>query len=139
VRAGPATAADLEAWERKTGVRIAGGDVVLIRGGRWAPGAPPEAAVGIHPATAAWLRERGVAAVGVEGSTDGPASLVPGITHPFHVLALVAMGMPQLENLDLDALAREAAARRRWSFLFVAAPIVVRGGTGAPINPLAVF
>lgn len=41
--------------------------------------------------------------------------------------------------MDLEALAREAAARSRWSFVFVAPSLDLRGGTGSPINPLALF
>jgi kynurenine formamidase len=136
---GGVTAANLEAWERKSGVRIRSGDVVLVRSGRWAPGAAATASHGFHPSAAAWLRERGVVAVGDEGSADGAPSLVPGITSPFHVLAIVAMGMPLLENLDLEALAREAVARSRWTFLLVVAPLDVRNGTGSAVNPIAVF
>lgn len=136
---GGVTAADLEAWERKSGVRIRAGDIVLVRSGRWAPGAAATASHGFHPAAAVWLRERGVVAVGDEGSADGAPSLVPGITSPFHVLAIVAMGMPLIENLDLEALAREAAARSRWTFLLTVAPIDVRDGTGSAVNPIAMF
>jgi kynurenine formamidase len=49
------------------------------------------------------------------------------------------MGMPLLDNLALEDLAQEAATRRQWTFLFVAAPLPVRGGSGSLINPLAVF
>ena len=136
------TVADLAAWEEQTGLRLRTGDVVLVRGGRWtaeAAAAGVVAAAALHPTAAEWLHERGAAAIGVEGSADPGASLVPGITSPFHVLALVGMGMPIFENLDLDALAAEAAARSRWSFLFVAAPLDLRGATGSPVNPLAVF
>jgi kynurenine formamidase len=136
---GGVTAAHLEAWERQSGVRIRSGDIVLVRSGRWAPGAAPSASHGFHPSAAEWLRARGVVAVGDEGSADGAPSLVPGITSPFHVLAIVAMGMPLIENLDLDALAREAAARSRWTFLLVVAPLDVRNGTGSVVNPIAVF
>lgn len=136
------TAADLEAWEERTGLRVGTGDVVLLRGGRWtaeAAEAGVSAFAALHPSSAEWLHERGVAAVGVEAAADPVRSLVDGITAPFHVLALVAMGMPIFENLDLDRLAAEASERGRWSFLFVAAPLDLRGATGSPINPLAVF
>ena len=56
-----------------------------------------------------------------------------------HELVLVGLGMPILDNLDLDAVAREAVQRKRWTFLFVGAPLRVPGGTGSPLNPLAVF
>ena len=58
---------------------------------------------------------------------------------PFHELALVGLGMPLLDSLDLDALASEALKHERWEFLFIGAPLRVQGGTGAPLNPLAVF
>lgn len=139
---GAITAADFEAWEARTGVRIRAGDVVLVRSGRWS--APALAAsvpgsAGIHPSTAAWLHERGVAALGDEAGTDTSPTAVPGINAPLHVLALVGMGMPLIENLDLEELARQAGAQQRWTFLFILAPLNVRGATGSPANPIAVF
>ena len=53
--------------------------------------------------------------------------------------ASVGLGMPILDNLDLDAAADEARRRDRWTFLFVGAPLRVEGGTGSPLNPIAVF
>jgi kynurenine formamidase len=136
------TPADLESWEERTGVRVRTGDVVLFRGGRGsieAVRAGADAFAALHPTTAEWLHERGVAAIGVDAAADPGTSLVAGMTSPFHVLALVAMGMPIFENLDLEALAGEAASRSQWTFMFVAAPLDIRGGTGSPLNPLAVF
>jgi hypothetical protein len=40
---------------------------------------------------------------------------------------------------DLDPLAREAQQRGRWTFRFVGLPLRVPGGTGSPLNPLAIF
>lgn len=139
---GAVTAADLEAWEKRTGVRIRAGDIVLVRSGRWT--APARAAnvarsAGMHPSTAAWLHARGVAALGDEAGTDTSPTAVAGINSPMHVLALVGMGMPLIENLDLEELARQASAQKRWTFLFVLAPLNVRGATGSPANPIAVF
>jgi hypothetical protein len=48
-------------------------------------------------------------------------------------------GMPLFDNLDLEAVAAEAARRNRWEFLLMAAPLAVETGTGSPLNPLAVF
>ena len=47
--------------------------------------------------------------------------------------------MPIFDNLDLEAVADAARDRERWEFLFVGAPLRVRGGTGSPLNPLAIF
>ncbi len=93
----------------------------------------------MHASTAGWLKAKDVAAVGCDGVTDVLPSGVEGFSHPLHQLALVAMGMPLFDNLDLDALAAEAAARGRLTFLFTAAPIRFPGGLGSPVNPTVVF
>jgi kynurenine formamidase len=139
---GAITPDHLEAWERRSGVRVREGDVVLIRSGRWSRQAMEsnvDGSAGIHPTLAPWLNARGVAALGDEGGTDTSPTSVDGINSPMHVLSLVAMGMPLIENLDLEALAAEAAAQQRWTFMFVLAPLHVRGATGSPANPIAVF
>ena len=138
------TPADLEAWERWSGVRIREGDVLLIRTGRWAREATEgvwrltEASAGPHPSIAAWLKERGVAVLGGDNTNERYPSIVAPLS-PVHLLTLVSMGMPLLDNLDLEAVAREAAERDRHTFLFVAAPLPVIGGVGSPLNPLAIF
>ena len=139
------TTADLAQWEQRTGVRIEQGDVVLIRTGRWAreaalgPWRTSDSAAGPHPELANWLRSRHVAALGADVANERNPSLVTGVSSPLHQLALAAMGMPLFDNLDLEAVSREAAARRQWTFLFVAAPLPVRGGSGSLVNALAVF
>lgn len=138
-REAPLSVEDLVAWERQAGIRIRPGDIVMIRSGRWESAKPPARSAGVHPSVAEWLRERKVAAFGDEGGTDMTPSPVSGINSPFHVLAIVGMGMPLIENLDLEQLASEAAKRSRWTFMFVAAPLRIQSGTGSPLNPLAVF
>jgi kynurenine formamidase len=139
---GAITADDFEAWERRSGMRVRAGDVLLVRSGRWsqpAIEAKVAGSAGIHPSAAAWLHARGVAAIGDEGGTDTRPTAVAGINAPLHVLALVGMGMPIMEGLDLERLASEAADRKRWTFLLVVAPLDVRGATGSAINPVAIF
>lgn len=139
---GAITAADFEAWEKRTGVRVRSGDIVLVRSGRWSEAATTAkvtGSAGIHPSVATWLRARGVAALGDEGGTDVSPTPVQDINSPLHVLALVGMGMPLIENLDLEALAREAASHKRWTFLLLIAPLDVRGATGSAVNPIAMF
>ena len=136
------TADNFEAWEKRTGLRVRPGDIVLVRSGRWSAAAGRanvRGSAGIHPSAAAWLHARGVAALGDEGGTDVTPTPVEGINSPLHVLALVGMGMPLIENLDLERLASEAAVQKRWAFLLVIAPLNVRGATGSAVNPIAVF
>jgi len=52
---------------------------------------------------------------------------------PVHVHLLVDSGVHIIECLNLEGL----AADRVWEFAFVAAPMKIRGATGAPIRPLA--
>ena len=120
-------------WE---GVEIRRGDVVLLRTG-WAQywndaaryiaevrGPGPEAA-GAH-----WLSERGIFAA---GSDTIAFERIPSPDMPVHVHLLVESGIHIIEALNLEQL----AAERVYSFLFVAAPLKIRGGTGSPIRPLA--
>jgi len=132
------TTEDLERWERAHQVRIGSGDVVLIRTGR-GPTRLAREAVGPHPLVALWLKDRQAAAFGSDGGNEMARSLVHGMRLPMHALAIAAMGMPLLDNLDLEELGREAAARNRVSFLLVVAPVRLHGATGSLINPLAVF
>jgi kynurenine formamidase len=52
---------------------------------------------------------------------------------PVHVHLLVESGIHIIEVLNLEELARD----RAYEFLFVGAPLKVRGGTGAPMRPVA--
>ena len=139
------TLADLAAWEAKSGILVTSGDVVLIRTGRWerlrqkGPWNFIEQAAGSHASITIWLKARDVAALGSDGVNDVIPSNVEGRALPLHELALVGLGMPILDNLDLDTLAIESRKRGRFEFLFIGAPLRAPGGTGSPLNPLAVF
>ena len=136
---------DLEAWEEQAGIRVESGDIVFVRSGRWArrdahgPWATGEEAAGLHASVIPWLRERGIAMLGSDDTNDVRPSGIEGATQPVHQLTLVAMGMPLFDNLDLESVAEEAGRQNRWEFMLVAAPLAVEGGTGSPLNPLAIF
>jgi hypothetical protein len=49
------------------------------------------------------------------------------------------MGVNIIENLDLEQAAETARRLKRYEFMLTFAPIPVEGGTGSPLNPLAVF
>jgi kynurenine formamidase len=51
-----------------------------------------------------------------------------------HQLLLVRHGIYNLENLDLEELARE----KIYEFAFIFAPLRFKGATGSPGNPIAV-
>jgi kynurenine formamidase len=138
--------ADLEAWEKKTGIRVSAGDAVFIRTGRWARRAAhgpwnieQVGAAGLHASCARWLKSRDVALLGSDAASDVLPSGIEGFSHPVHTLTLIALGVHIFDNCDLEALSQAAAKRKRWDFLLTAAPIPITGGTGSPLNPIATF
>ena len=86
-----------------------------------------------------WLHEHDPAVVG----SDGVSDVLPANPHrwpiPLHQCLLVGMGVHLLDNLALGRLAAACAERQRWEFLFVVSPLQVGGGTGSPVNPVAVL
>ena len=62
-----------------------------------------------------------------------------GSPRPIHQLAIVALGLPLIDVMDLEAAAETAARLKRWEFLVTAAAVAVLGGTGFPLNPIATF
>jgi len=136
---------DLEAWEKKTGVKIESGDALLLRTGRWArreklgPWNVGQNAAGLHASVAPWIKARGVALVGSDAAEDVTPSLVQGVALPVHTLFITAMGINLLDNQDLEALGATAARLNRWTFMLTIAPVPVTGGTGFPLNALATF
>jgi kynurenine formamidase len=136
---------DLEAAERRDGVSVGEGDILLIRTGHatrldeLGPWDTASSKAGLHPSCAEFLAERQVAALGCDGNSDTAPSVTEGIGFPIHVLTLAAMGVHLLDYLHLDELARICQEADRWEFLFVAAPLRIVGGTGSPLNPIAIL
>ena len=58
---------------------------------------------------------------------------------PVHQCVIVAMGVHLLDNLRLDRLADACVRHEQWTFLFTIAPLRIEGGTGSPVNPIALF
>ena len=133
---------DIEAWEEFAGVRLGPGDALLLRTGRWVRRAevgPTREMAGWDASVIPFLAERDIALLGAD-SVHEAANSVPGLrVNPIHRFAIVARGMNLLDNIDLDAAAETAARLGRWEFLLVIAPLRVPGGTGSPVNPIAIF
>jgi kynurenine formamidase len=136
---------DLDAAEREQGVSVRAGDILLVRTGHTrrltevGPWNTPEAKAGLHPTTALFLAERRIAALGSDGNNDTAPSTTEGVAFPMHVLAINAMGVHLLDYLQFEDVVPHCERTGRWEFLFVAAPLRIVGGTGSPLNPIAVF
>ncbi|MFD8818349.1 cyclase family protein [Streptomyces sp. NPDC059627] len=138
-------ATDVIAAEQALGVRIGEGDAVLLRSGQTRRRAdlgawdPDTACAGFHVDAVPLLAERGIALLGGDGDSDVRPSPVDGVHSPVHALVVAAMGVPLLDNLDLEALSAATARAGRHEFLLVVAPLNIPGGTGSPVNPVAVL
>ena len=136
---------DLEAAETRAGLQVRAGDVLFVRTGRWrwrdehGPWDLASRAAGLDAACLPWLRDRDVAALGSDGISDVMPSRVDGVPMPIHTVAIVALGLHLMDNLDFEALATACAEEGRWEFLLAVAPLVLRRGTASPVNPIAVF
>jgi kynurenine formamidase len=136
---------DLEAAERSQGVSVDAGDILLVRTGHahrlavLGPWDTSRGKAGLHPSAARFLADRRVAALGSDGNNDTAPSTTEGVAFPIHVLAINAMGIHLLDYLQFEELVPLCAEADRWEFLFVAAPLRVEGGTGSPLNPVAIL
>jgi kynurenine formamidase len=138
-------AEDLEAAAQEQGVAVTAGDILLVRTGHCrrlaelGPWNTREAKAGLHPTAMPFIASRSVAVLGSDGNNDTAPSSTEGISFPIHVLAINSMGVHLLDYLQLEDLTAECEHAGRWDFLFVTAPLRIVGGTGSPVNPIALF
>jgi kynurenine formamidase len=136
------TADELAACIRQSLLRP--GDVAVVRTG-WPTvfAEDPEAYWGGQPglsySAGLWLAERDVAVVASDNASISGMNADGGADEPLaedlHLLFLWRHGIYLAEMLWLEELAAADATE----FLFIAAPLVIEGGTGSAINPLAVL
>jgi kynurenine formamidase len=137
---------ELEAATGAQGTTLEAGDILLVSTGRdarreahgpWDPNVVGLA--GLDAECVGWLAEHDPSVLG----SDGVSDVLPANDHawpmPLHMCLLAGMGVHLLDNLQLGRLAAACAAEGRWEFLFVVAPLRIRGGTGSPANPIAIL
>ena len=129
------------------GIEVRAGDVALVRTG-WStvfasdPSGYQDQQPGVTYDGARWLVERDVVAIGSDNAAVG--ALDPGCTfagtvdEDVHLVTLWRYGVHLIEMLWLEDLAA-ALGPDRSTFLFVAAPLAIEGGTASPLNPVAVL
>jgi kynurenine formamidase len=132
---------ELQACAAAEGVDVRAGDVLLVRTGYatlWHDEAAYLQAAGVAKSGTLWAAERGVVAVGADNMAwDVPDERDPetGATLFAHLYLLPQKGIYILENLNLEALARD----RQYVFAFVGIPLKLNGATGSPVRPLALI
>lgn len=139
---------ELRAAERRQGVTVRSGDAVIVRTGNAeailseGPDGDGLSAVqsGLHASCLPFLRERDVAVLGNDGVQDvQPSGFGVDFIRPIHTVALVALGLWLIDNMNLTELAQTCREENRWEFFFAALPWRMKGVTSSASNPVAVF
>jgi kynurenine formamidase len=136
---------EISAAQAAQAVAVQTGDILLVRTGHnrrlaeLGPWDTAQSKAGIDPAAAPVLAEHRIAVLGCDTNSDAAPSHVEDVSFPVHVLTVNAMGLFLLDYLQLDDLTATCERLGRWEFLCVIAPLRVPGGTGSPVNPIAVF
>jgi Putative cyclase len=133
---------DLEAWEKKAGVKAAPGDALVLRWGRYGRRAklgPDDGAAGLDNSVLPWLKQRDIAVLIWEtaGYTPQPAGDLP--RNAVHNFIQAILGIHVLDRADLEALSEATASRNRWEFMLTINPLALPNATGSPVNPIAMF
>lgn len=140
------TEADLDAAVAQAGVGIEPGDILLIRTGQMTylkrrdrEGYLLQDQPGLTTHTIRWFRRHDVAALAIDTlAMEIHPGEDPAVLFPVHAIQLRDVGLTQGQNFDLEALAAHCAADGVYDMLLVANPEPVTGGTGAPVNPVAI-
>ncbi len=148
---------EIEAYLKWANLELKGGDILLLRTGwlRWLKGLaiedrralrerlhPNEGGLempGLNPsqATAAWLWNNRIAAIAVDNYAVEALKVSP-VDGYQHRRLIALQGMPIGELWDLEALAEDCAADKRYEFMLVSSPLYIPGGVGSPPNAYAI-
>lgn len=144
------TADDLAAAANKQGITLEPRDIVLLRTGfylRYVRGGTPayvgtainEPGITYTEAIARWFHEHDVPVYGTDTmASEQTHSTRTGTLQPLHPYLITRLGVSVLEMLWLEDLAEHCAADGRYRFFLTIAPLKLIGGTGSPINPIAI-
>jgi kynurenine formamidase len=141
------TSEDLDEACEAHQVTVGEGDILFVRTGQlqrarkagWGPYAGGDAP-GLSFWTIPWLAERKVAGLATDtwGVEVRPNEL-PYSVQPFHIPALVYMGMPLGEMFELEELSEACAEAGAYEMLISAPPLAFVGSAGAPPGPIAII
>ncbi len=125
------------------GVTVEPGDALLVYSGREAYqaanpddffGSPPSP--GLHASCSIFIRDKDVSMLGWDMMDHRPSEY--GLAWPVHGV-IFSFGVVLLDNALLQPLAEACAEEGRYEMLLCVLPLNIQGGTGSPVNPIAVF
>ena len=134
---------ELEEIAKEEGVELASGDAVVVYSGReayaqdhggvWGGGTERP---GLHASCLPFVRDNDISILGWDMMDAAPN----GYDIPWSVHGVIfAYGVALLDNALLQPLAEACAQEGRYEFMLTINPLRVVGGTGSPVNPIAVF
>ena len=141
----PVTACELRAVAEDSGVEVSAGDAVVVYCGRGAwdatygGGSHWEAEAkkpGLDASCLEFFRERDCSMV-VWDMLD--ATVVDSFGKWGVHAGIYELGLALLDNAELEGLVLACQEELRREFMLVVAPLRLIGGTGSPVNPLALF
>ena len=138
---------ELEDWAKSQGITPQTGDAVFIRSGyksfweshpdlkmTFPPNTPGNA-----PSIIEFLYDTDASLLGWDLQESGYRDHDYPARIAVHEVIIPHMGMPILDNADFDRLSNTCDELGRYTFHLTIAPLVVEGGTGSPVNPIALF
>lgn len=138
----PVTDQELREIAKAQGNEITPGDALIVYSGRerWNEEHPPwgseEGRPGLDASCLRFIRECDCSVL-VWDMMD--AQPVRGRTLWAVHAAIYAFGVALVDNAELAALGRECRRLGRYEFMVVVTPLPVIGGTGSPVNPIAIL
>jgi kynurenine formamidase len=139
----PVHGSELSAIAAEEGVEVGNGDAVMVYSGRdryeatkhqW--GLPDERP-GLHASCLRFIRDTDCSVLGWDMMDAWPSGYEDP-PWPVHA-AIWSFGVALIDNCELGALSHACEEEGRYDFLLVVAPLLVPGGTGSPVNPLAIL
>ena len=126
----------------KEGLTVEAGDALVVYSGRAAyssehngtwGGHPKQP--GLHPSCLPFIRDNDISVL-VWDMLD----LFPLVYGNINIhSAINAFGLVLLDNALLEPLSAACANEGRYEFMLTICPLVIPGGTGSPVNPIAIF
>ena len=138
----------IHGWElsdiaKNQGVSIEPGDAVIVFGGAnayiadhpnaWSAGSKIP---GLHASCLPFIRDNDISLLGWDTIEAMPND--SGKSMPIHSI-LNSYGVAILDNAQLEPLSTACSEEGRYEFLFILSPLVIAGGTGSPVNPIAIL
>ena len=124
-------------------LKIKPGDAIFVYSGREKYAAEnggiwmkSEGRPGLHASCLPFIKKTDISILGWDMMDSAPNEYdVPWSVHG----AIFAYGVALIDNALLEPLSVACAEEGRYEFMVTVNPLYVKGGTGSPINPIAVF